>query len=433
MNQNYSQYPTYYEVKSPVFKQVPQGWKFLALKRLLSFGNGKDHKHIVEDEGRYPVYGSGGCFAFASQFLHEGESVLFGRKGTIDKPLYVNEKFWTVDTMYFTRINADVNARFVYYVALSIPFSFYTTNTALPSITQEALGNHKVAVPSLEEQTQIARFLDYETAKIDALIEKQEQLIALLEEKRQAVISHAVTKGLNPDAPMKDSGIEWLGEIPAHWEVINLKHLLSTPVRSGVFKKKDQFGSGAKLVNVGDLYPDEYFIDPNLLECVQVTPDERKKFQVYSGDIFFVRSSLKMEGVGRVACLLEEVEDIVFECHVVRGSPNQIKCSSKFLTRYLNSPLVAAEFIRRANTTTMTTIAQGSLVTIPVPLPPRCEQVSIDDFLDRKLHIIANITSTSLAQMDLLRERRTALISAAVTGKIDVRDWQPPQSEEEEA
>ncbi|SEF88312.1 type I restriction enzyme, S subunit [Marinobacterium lutimaris] len=121
--------------------------------------------------------------------------------------------------MFYTEIQRNTYPRYLYYCALTIPFGFYSTSTALPSMTQEDLGSNVFPFPSFSEQETIAKFLDHETTKIDTLIEKQQQLIKLLKEKRQAVISHAVTKGLNPDAPMKDSGVEWLGEVPEHWDV----------------------------------------------------------------------------------------------------------------------------------------------------------------------------------------------------------------------
>jgi len=220
---SFPRYPEYKDSGVEWLGEVPAHWSIASFKRLVEFQNGADHKTVEVGDG-YPVYGSGGVFAQASDYLYDGESVLLGRKGTIDKPLHVNGKFWTVDTMYWTRIKEGASGRFCYYAATSFPFAYYSTNTALPSMTQSALGAHLVAYPAKEEQTAIAAFLDRETAKIDALVAEQETLIALLKEKRQAVISHAVTKGLNPDAPMKPSGIEWLGEVPAHWTRMAVKY-----------------------------------------------------------------------------------------------------------------------------------------------------------------------------------------------------------------
>ena len=129
--------------------------------------------------------------------------------------------------MYRTKIAPDACGRYAYYLALNIPFDYYSTNTALPSMTKGALSAHMVSRPTLPEQTQIAAFLDRETAKIDSLVAEQRRLMELLKEKRQAVISHAVTRGLNPDVPLKPSGIEWQGDVPEHWSILKLKDVVS--------------------------------------------------------------------------------------------------------------------------------------------------------------------------------------------------------------
>jgi type I restriction enzyme S subunit len=213
---SFPRYPKYKDSGVEWLGKVPERWEVVQFKQFVDIQNGADHKHIEQAEG-YPVLGSGGVFTCASDFLYDGESVLLGRKGTIDKPLHITGRFWTVDTMYWTKISPDVSGRFTYYSSLTIPFDFYSTNTALPSMTKGALSSHRVACPPLPEQTQIAAFLDRETAKIDELVAEQRRLMELLKEKRQAVISHAVTKGLKPDVPMNPSGIEWLGDVPRHW------------------------------------------------------------------------------------------------------------------------------------------------------------------------------------------------------------------------
>lgn len=228
----YKQYPEYRSSDIEWLGEIPTTWKLSRLKFMAKIKNGQDHKSVETDEG-YPVIGSGGQFTYASQFTYDQESVLLGRKGTIDRPLYINEPFWTVDTMYYTVISKDILPKYLYYLALTIQFGRYSTNTALPSMTQEHLGNYIFATPKdKSDQDTIANFLDHETAKIDTLIKKQQHLIQLLKEKRQAVISHAVTKGLNPNAKMRDSGVEWLGEVPEHWKVSKFGYV-SMVVRGG--------------------------------------------------------------------------------------------------------------------------------------------------------------------------------------------------------
>jgi type I restriction enzyme, S subunit len=228
---SFPRYPQYKDSGVEWLGEVPGHWEVVQFKQFVDIQNGTDHKHVEQAEG-YPVIGSGGVFTYASDYLYDGESVLLGRKGTIDKPLHVNGRFWTVDTMYWTKINPEASGRYSYYSALTIPFNYYSTSTALPSMTKSALGSHLVTRPSLAEQTQIAAFLDRETTKIDDLVAQQRRLMELLKEKRQAVISHTVTQGLNPQAPMKPSGIEWLGDVPAHWHVKQIKYI-SSKISSG--------------------------------------------------------------------------------------------------------------------------------------------------------------------------------------------------------
>ena len=173
--------------------EVPEHWNIVKLKQIASIQNGRDYKHIETEFNGYPVIGSGGTFTRASEFIYSGESVLLGRKGTINKPLYINESFWVVDTMFYTKINPQYSAKYLYYCSLTIHFDYYSTSTALPSMTQESLGNIFFAISSLDEQQKIAQFLDQETAKIDNLIAESTNLISLSKERRSALISSAVT------------------------------------------------------------------------------------------------------------------------------------------------------------------------------------------------------------------------------------------------
>lgn len=173
---------------------VPEEWKVCQLKRFLLFQNGQDYKEIEVKEGDgFPVYGSGGIFTYAERYMYDGESVLFGRKGTVNRPLYVNCKFWTVDTMYYTIPKKDVNCKFMYYVATTLPFDKYSTSTALPSMTQTILGNLKVAIPAKDEQSVIVEYLDKKCGEIDNLIAVKQQKIETLKEYKKSLIFECVT------------------------------------------------------------------------------------------------------------------------------------------------------------------------------------------------------------------------------------------------
>ena len=173
--------------------QVPEHWEVKKIKIFAKINNGLDYKAVIAEEG-YPVYGSGGQFAYANTYLYDGEAVLLGRKGTIDKPLYINDKFWTVDTIFYCVCNNKVSTKFFYYCCCSIiPFQYYSTSTALPSMTQSDILNNKVTFPSLDEQYQIAGYLDKQTAKIDQVIALKTAHIEKLKEYKSVLINDAVT------------------------------------------------------------------------------------------------------------------------------------------------------------------------------------------------------------------------------------------------
>ena len=205
--------------------QIPQEWEVTKLKYALLISNGKDYKDIEVEEGGYPVIGSGGVFARSRNYMYDGDVVLLGRKGTIDKPLFYSGKFWTVDTMFYSTALNGNNIKFMYYSSLLIPFSYYSTATALPSMTQSDLNNHMLCLPSISEQQKIADFLDKKTAQLDKVKALLGEQIQKLKDYRASLIYETVTKGLDTTVPMKDSGIDWIGQVPEGWGVSRLKYL----------------------------------------------------------------------------------------------------------------------------------------------------------------------------------------------------------------
>ena len=408
-------YPAYKDSGVPWLGHVPEHWAVAPFKRLVEFQNGADHKPIEVDSG-YPVYGSGGIFASASEYMHDGESVLLGRKGTVDRPLYVNGKFWTVDTMYWTQIAPDACGKFCYYAATSIPFSYYSTNTALPSMTQGALGAHLMAFPKKGEQAEIAGFLDRETAKIDALVAEQETLLALLAEKRQATISRAVTRGLDPDVPMKDSGIAWLGDVPAHWRVAPLKHLVSFKSGGTPSKERlDYWGGDVPWASAKDLKSEtladttEHLTHAALAEGAATLLQADTILVVVRGMIL-----ARTFPVTRALVPMAVNQDL----KGIRPFPG---IDATFLAWLLRG--TAEESLQRLDEAGHGTKAlrMDSWASMEVPIPPEDEQLEIVRFLDYRTSYLDELSGEARSAIDLLKERRSALIAAAVTGKIDVR------------
>lgn len=175
--------------------KIPANWDIKKLKYCCRICNGAEYADIEVSDGGYPVMGSGGEFARASKYSYDKESVLLGRKGTIDKPLYVDSPFWAVDTMFYTKINKNMYPKFLYYSATKIRFDYYVTATALPSMTQRDLGSEPLTIPPYNIQMQIADYLDKECAKIDTTInDKKEQLETIKEYKKSLIYEYVTGK-----------------------------------------------------------------------------------------------------------------------------------------------------------------------------------------------------------------------------------------------
>ena len=288
------------------------------------------------------------------------------------------------------------------------------------SIEHEFLANTLFPCPPLSERIAIIAFLDHETAKIDVLIEKQQRLIELLKEKRQAVISHAVTKGLNPNAPMKNSGVEWVNAVPTHWRVSKLSYHASvsngaTPSRENMlFWENGTIGwLNSSKVNDELIEEADQFITDLALSKTSVKP-------VKKGDLVM---AITGEGQtrGRVAiCNI----DATINQHLASISTYDKLLNHKFLYLWLEGNYERIRYESEGAGSTKGAITCSEIGAFPVILPPFEEQDQIVSYVAKRKRELDGLERKANSAIDLMQERRTALISAAVTGKIDVRDWQ---------
>lgn len=275
-----------------------------------------------------------------------------------------------------------------------------------------------ILAPSTEEQTAIATFLDRETAKIDALIAEQEKLLTLLAEKRQATISHAVTKGLNPDAPMKDSGVEWLGEVPAHWAVTKAK-FISTRISSG----KTPLGGSEVYVEQGVTFlrsqnvHDEGLRLDDVVYITSEVDEGMATSRVLPGDILL---NITGASIGRSCVVPESFNSANVNQHVcvIRLVDGELV---NFVGWFFRSYQVKAQIDNVQSGAAREGLNFQQIGDMNVPMPPVVEQHSIADFLNHETARLDALAGEARRGINLLTERRTALISAAVTGKIDVR------------
>jgi len=278
-----------------------------------------------------------------------------------------------------------------------------------------------LVIPTKAEQSEIATFLDHETAKIDALIAEQQRLIELLQEKRQAVISHAVTKGLNSDAPMKDSGVEWLGEVPEHWEVTSIKRIVATPVTDGPHETPAFLDEGVPFVSAEAVSSGR--IDWERIRGFISIEDHRRYAQKYlpqQGDIFMIKSG----ATTGVSTIVEtEAEFNIWSPLAV------IRCGPEALPRFILHFIRSRNFLEGVTLGwsfgTQQNIGMGVIENLAIVIPPLDVQLQIVDLLDRYTKQASDLIGEAEKAISILKERRSALISAAVTGQIDVRGLVP--------
>lgn len=291
------------------------------------------------------------------------------------------------------------------------------------AITCEQISLLRVPLPPPAEQAFIAAFLDREAVKIDALVAEQQRLIELLKEKRQSVISHAVTKGLNPQAPMKPSGVEWLGEVPAHWEVRRIKHLVRTieqgwsPQCEGVPADIDNEWGVLKVgcVNGGTFDPFDNKLLPSEMEPIPA-------LSIRGGDLLVSRANTR-DLVGSAAVAERDYPRLMLCDKLYRIRFFENVCWPEFVCRYLATGVVRAQIELAATgaSSSMLNIGQSAIMDLVMAVPPLEEQGEIVAYFELEFAKLDNLIAEAQRAIDLLQERRTALISAAVTGQIDVR------------
>lgn len=398
--------------------------KFLKskFKYHLKVKNGREIINEVNyDDSVIDVYGSGGVFKYTDRKLFAGPSVLFGRKGTIGKPLYVEGDFWTVDTMYYTEIYPGNSARYFYYLLEVFPWNRIVTQTALPSIVGSEVENYEINIPNENMQKVIAKYLDSKCEEINKLIKYKERLVTFLEQQRQSIITEAVTKGLNPNVKMKDSGVEWIGEIPEHWEVKKVKHF-ATHVGSG----KTPSGGSEVYLDEGIPFLRSLNVhfdgirSKDLAFISEETNAEMKSSQVKPLDILL---NITGASIGRTALVPKDFGRANVNQHVCIIRLNQNKVYPYYFNIIMSSDVINQQiwFAQNGSSREGLNFVQVKELTFSIP-PTLEEQREINEWIYNKQKGIFEIIGLVKKQIDNLKEYRQSLIYEAVTGKIDVRE-----------
>ncbi|MEK3972479.1 restriction endonuclease subunit S [Bacillus sp. FSL M7-0558] len=290
------------------------------------------------------------------------------------------------------------------------------------AVTTEDVKNLEIKIPSnLEEQRIISKFLSKKDKKINDLIISKNKLIDLLEQQRQSIITEAVTKGLNSNVKIKNSGVEWIGDIPEHWDLSKVGYL--GRLQNGISKSSDEFGFGSPFISYGDVYKNEVL--PKVASgLVNATEKDKKLYSVEYGDVFFTRTSETIDEIGIASTCFETINEATFAGFLIRFRPITNRLSPRFARFYFRSALGKRYFVKEMNLVTRASLSQGLLRNFTVLLPSLEEQEEIASYLKKKTLAIEESITLIKNQIEKLKEYRQSLIYEAVTGKIDVRDME---------
>ena len=398
-------------------RNFPTSWTIKRFKYCAQICNGGEYSDIEVEEGGYPVIGSGGEFARASKFSYCGKSVLLGRKGTVDKPLFVDGAFWCVDTMFYTKIKDFVYEKYLYYCALCFPFDYYVTSTALPSMTQRDLGSQEIAVPPKKEQKAIADFIDKECAQIDSIAADLEKQIALLQQYKKSLITETVTKGLDKSVPMKDSGVEWTSKIPCHWEIKRFKYLCEY-ITDGSHFSPEMTDEGYPYITAADVKGVGLDYDAaKKISQQDFISLQKAGCQPRKGDVLLVKDGAT---TGRIGMVTSEKPCVVLSSVAILRAPDNM--DARYLRYLMESDFVQAQIQASMAGSAMPRTVLSKIINYWGIICPKEEQKEICDFLDRKCGYIETVIETKQVQQSTIKKKKKSLIYEYVTGKKRVKE-----------
>lgn len=411
-------YPRYKDSGVEWLGEVPEHWDVVPLKRIVKLRSGDSiSADDISEVGDYPVYGGNGLRGYTSSYTHEGDLVLIGRQGALCGNVnYARGKFWASEHAVVASPSWLLSTTWLGEMLRAMDLNRYSVTAAQPGLSVDVVANLRTALPPVDEQLAIGAFLDHEIHKIEGLIVDQQRLVELLKEKRQTVISHAVTKGLNPIAPMKASGIEWLGEVPAHWAVKRLKHV-SPEITVGIVVEPSKYyvPDGVPALRSLNVQPGTISLD-NLVFISADANELHSKSKLRAGDLVAVRSGQP----GTAAIVPPGLDGCNCIDLIIIRRPHSV--SEQFLCWYLASDAAVSQFSSGSGGAIQQHFNVGAAANMFVPAPPVREQQAIVAFINAAIEKTDALATEAQKAEFLLTERRAALISSAVTGQIDVSE-----------
>jgi type I restriction enzyme, S subunit len=390
-------------------------WPTAKLKYVVRFAYGDPLPADREVSEGVPVYGSNGVYAFHVLENTQGPAIIVGRKGSYGKVNWSDVPCFASDTTFFIdETTTQNNLRWVYWLLQTLRLDEGSNEAAVPGLNRETAYENTVAIPSIFQQRAIADYLDRETTKLDSLVAAKERLLGLLGDKRRALITRAVIRGLNPDAPLRESGFSWLGPIPSHWEIIKLKYIAA--ISYGVGDELDKsLTSGVPLISLPNVSLDGT-LDLTGLGWAALNESGKMQLLLNKGDLLFNWRNGSSEHLAKTA-YFEADGEFTHVGFLLRIRFDLSRFASRFYQAFLNALRVRGFFLY-SRAMVNNTFNQTELANLPVVVPPLHEQRSIVAHIEAETAKLDSLREAARRTIRLLKERRAALIAAAVTGKI---------------
>jgi len=406
--------------------EIPIQWKVSQYKHNIRIQNGYPFKSTLFDKsegfpllrirditsGKISTYFKGD---YPSEYVVRKNDLLVGMDGDFNirwwdnMPVLLNQRCCRIIA------NEGFNQRFLFYL---LPFNLNIINdltyyTTVKHLSSGDIENSYHPFPTLPEQNQIANYIDYQTQIIDQAIAKKELLIAKLKEQRQAIINEAVTKGLNPSAEMKDSGIEWLGEIPVHWEVVKFRRICK--LQQGI------------QIPISQRYyePIEGALEYITTKSIHNSNDQKQYVLNPQKSVVCTKDDILLGRIGNTGEVVTNVAG-VFHNNFFKIVFDRVRVEKSFLVNYLSSSLIQKLIMLAAGTTTIPDLNHGDFLDLPLVMPNIEEQEIINKYIEERSIVIEKLLLEVKGSIQKLKEYRQSLISEAVTGKVDLRDWKKP-------
>jgi len=445
----YKSYPEYKETEIECIAEIPKNWVLIKLKYILStLQSGKrENLEIKDNDAAFSIGGehlnNNGTLklnkvrliskefynSMNSGKIQNGDILLVKDGATIGKTALISKKPYknmaVNEHVFILRPNNKINSLFLYYLISGVDgfeqIKLTETGSAQGGINTGFTDKVWFSMPEDKNEIDfISNFLDKKNDEIDKLIEKDKKLIELLHERRTALINHVVTKGLNPNARMKDSGIEWIGKIPEGWEIDKMKNVADVSI-SNIDKKSKPSETDILLCNYIDVYRNDFINNPIEFMKATASHEQIKKLSLFKNDILITKDSETPDDIAVPALVLEDLKNVVCGYHLALLRPNQNRILGRYLFRALQSKILNQQFTINANGITRFGISTYPIKNSMIVIPSIEEQQKIANYLDEKTSKIDSTIQKIQQKINLLEEYKKSLIHHVVTGKVDVR------------